>query len=165
MYSMYNRTPQTVSPSGEKLVTEYEMTIDEMGHKSLTAKAAKRDIYEAIQENLEDSKIENIIRRATAGDESILHIHEGQFLDLRGAPTSLAEAQAAIVAAENDWLTLPVEVRAKFDHSFQKYINEYGTEQWAKVFEDYNVSKGAPSKETLKLREEEAAKREQEHGN
>lgn len=145
MHSIYNRPKTTATPAGEKLVTEYEMTIDETGHKSLTEKYTKKDIYTPIQESLEESKIENIIRRATAGDQSALHIHEGQYLDLRGAPTSLAEAQAAIVAAENDWLKLPVEIRAAFDHSFEKFVNEYGTESWKNTFKSYNQKNGIKS--------------------
>lgn len=133
----YNRGKTEAAPAGEKFVTEYEISIDELGHKSLTQKVALRDIYTPIQESLEETKIENILRRAAAGDENALRARQGQYLDMRNAPTSLAEAQAAIVAAENEWLKLPIEIRKAFDHSFEKFINDYGTEEWNKPFEAY----------------------------
>lgn len=151
MFTMYKRPETKPSPAGEKFVTEYEMAINELGHKSLVEKMAPKDIYTPIQESLEETKIENIIRRAAGGDESALSVHQGAFFDARNAPTSLAEAQAAIIAAENQWLTLPLEIRQKFDHSFEKYINDYGTESWAKIFNDYNEAN-----KTLKQFKEEA---------
>lgn len=141
--TIYNRPRTEPAPAGEKLVPEYEMQVGECGHKHLIQKTALRDIYTPIQESLEESKIENILRRAAGGDATALAVHNGTYMDLRGAPTSLAEAQAAIIAAENEWLKLPLEIRKAFDHSFEKYINDAGTEEWHKVFTDYEEKRKA----------------------
>ena len=35
-----------------------------------------------------------------------------------------------IKKGESDFLSLPVDVRAKFDHSFEKWLVSFGTKDW-----------------------------------
>lgn len=119
------------APAGEKLVKTYEMDIDENGHKKLRLADRLENVYEKIQESLEETKIENIIRRAVGGDESALAVMHGQYIDITDAPKSLAEAQRQIIKATEEFYKLPLEIREKFDHSPEKYINEFGGEEWA----------------------------------
>ena len=48
------------------------------------------------------------------------------------APKTLAEAQNIMIKIRNEFEGLSVEERSKFDFSVEKYISEYGTENWAK---------------------------------
>lgn len=129
-YTPYNRPKTAAAPAGEKLQETYEMEIDETGHKVLTRSPIKENIYEKIQESLEETKIENILRRAMGGDETALNVTQGAFFDATGAPTSLAEAQKMIISITEEFYKLPLEVREKFDHSPEKYVHEYGSESW-----------------------------------
>lgn len=129
-YTPYNKPETAATPAGEKLQETYEMEIDENGHKVLTRSPIKENIYEKIQESLEETKIENILRRAVGGDETALNVTQGAYFDATGSPTSLAEAQKMIIAITEEFYKLPLEVREKFDHSPEKYVHEYGSESW-----------------------------------
>lgn len=128
--SAYNPGKTEPAPSGSKYEYIYEMDIDENGHKTLKKTEKQENIYEKIQESLEETKIENIIRRALGGDPMALAQTNGQYFDATDAPQSLAEAQRMIIQATDEFFKLPITIREKFDHSPEKYINEYGTESW-----------------------------------
>lgn len=127
----YNRPKTEPAPTGEKFEDTYEMDIDENGHKTLKLSETKENVYEKIQESLEETKIENIIRRALGGDPTALAATQGEYFDATDAPTSLAEAQKMIIAATQEFFQLPLDIREKFEHSPEQYIHEYGTQGWA----------------------------------
>lgn len=133
----YNRSEHPEgkpSTAGEKIEPTYEMTMDPRGHKILE-QVGGTNIYERIQESLEETKIENIIRRAVGGDETALATMHGVYIDVTNAPTSLAEMQQVIIHATEEFYKLPLEIREKFDHSPEQYITEFGSEEWAKKLE------------------------------
>lgn len=117
------------STAGEKEETTYEIQVDVRGHKKLV-ESGKTNVYDLIQESLEETKIENIIRRALGGDQEALAVMHGQYIDVTEAPKTLAEMQQAIIAATNEFNKLPLEYRAKFNHSPEQFVAEYGTEGW-----------------------------------
>ncbi|UPW41115.1 internal scaffolding protein [Sigmofec virus UA08Rod_5492] len=147
-YSRSSKPPVKPSPAGEKEEDVYEIDIDLRGHKTLQ-KTRMTNVYELIQESLEETKIENIIRRALGGDESALATMHGVYMDVSDAPKSLAEMQQAVITATEEFLKLPIEVREKFNHSAMQYVAEFGTEEWAKKLE---------MPKTLGQLQEEAAK-------
>lgn len=128
--SAYDRPKTEPAPTGDKYEYIYEMDIDENGHKILVKTDNMENIYEKIQESLEETKIENIIRRAIGGDPTALAQTNGQYFDATDAPQSLAEAQRIIIQATENFFKLPLTIREKFDHSPEKYINEFGSESW-----------------------------------
>lgn len=128
-YTAYN-TPETEpAPTGSKTEPVYEMTINLKGHKVLK-KTGETNIYDIIQEGLEESKIENIIRRATEGDAYALNTMNGQYMDITDVPKSLAEAQNFVIQAKNEFDQLPINIRRQFDMSAEAYIAQYGTSEW-----------------------------------
>lgn len=128
-YTAYKRPETKPAPAGEKEEPVYEMQIDLKGHKKLVM-TGKTNIYDIIQESLEQSKIENIIRRATEGDPYALTVMNGQYIDTSDLPTSLAEAQAFVIKAKSEFDQLPINIRRAFDMSAEKYVAEYGTSGW-----------------------------------
>lgn len=130
----YTRTikrPTEAAPSGSSEADIYEVEIDTTGHKHLV-KTGKTNTYEKIQASLESTKIENIIKRAAGGDLEALAVTNGQYLDCTEMPHSLAEAQNMLIKLEAQFNKLPLEIRQKYDMSAEKYIADYGTENWAK---------------------------------
>lgn len=132
IYSRFKARPMEAAPSGKKEEATFEMHIDQNGHKSIK-KSGKTNIYEKIQASYEETKIENIITRALGGDSSGLLAHEGQYLDITNAPQTLAEAQQSIQAIKNLFDKLPLEIRAKYDMSVEKYIADFGSEKWQEI--------------------------------
>lgn len=131
-YTAYNRPDTQAAPSGIKEEPVYQMQIDNKGHKCLV-QTGMTNIYDIIQESLEQSKIENIIRRAREGDPYALETMNGQFIDATDLPTSLAEAQSFVIKAKNEFDQLPIEIRRQFDMSAEKYVAAYGTEKWMDI--------------------------------
>lgn len=138
-YSRINLPPKEGTEAGDKEATTYQTRIDENGHK-ITEAVGKTNIYDRIQSSLEETKIENIIRRFTEGDMSAFRTGEPIYADMREAPKTLMEAQNMIIRITDEFNSLPVDVRAKFDHSPEKYVALYGGEEWAK-FVGYEIKK------------------------
>ena len=132
IYSRFKARPMEAAPTGEKEQDTFEMQIDQNGHKSIK-KSGKTNIYEKIQAAYEETKIENIIARALGGDSSGLMAHEGQYLDITNAPQTLAEAQQSIQAIKNVFDKLPLNIREKYGMSVEKYIADFGSENWMNI--------------------------------
>lgn len=131
-YSRLKPAPVIEAPAGSKEATTYQTQIDENGHK-VTIPVGKTNIYDRIQSSLEETKIENIIKRFTEGDITAFRQGEPLYADMTEAPRTLMEAQNMIIRITDEFNNLPVEVRAKFDHSPEKYVALYGGEQWAQA--------------------------------
>ena len=89
-----------------------------------------KPIYEMIQASREQCEIERIVKRAMQGDMSVLNAMEGQYIDITGAPTSLAQAQQIIINAKYQFENLDVETKKKFDNNVEIFIAEAGTKEW-----------------------------------
>lgn len=118
--------------SGSKFHPEYDVTIDEKGHRTI-AQTGKTNRYAKIQEDLESTKIENILQRAKMGDPNALNRVEGQYLDLTEMPDNFRDAQNQILKMKSDFEKLPIDIRRQFDFSPEKYISEIGQESWLKA--------------------------------
>lgn len=118
------------TPSGEKLRKEYTVTIDDNGHKVLQ-QTGYTNQYGLIQENLENTLIETILDRAAMGDPEALERANTQYMDTTKMPKSLAEAQNKVLEIRQEFYKLPVDIRQKFDHSPEKFIQQYGSKEWA----------------------------------
>lgn len=129
-YSRNKRRERTYAPTGDGTEPKMEMKIDEYGHKELV-QVGTSNLYEKIQLSADDCNIENILARAGQGD---LTAFTGSkiYADVTDAPKNLADAQRKIQAIQNEFNSLPIEVRAKYNHSVSEYVAAYGTEDWAK---------------------------------
>lgn len=127
MYQWNNRNKTEPAPSGSKIETTYSMKVTKTGHKELEA-SGEKNVYAIIQESLEETKIENILRRAMLGDESALERVQGQYLDLTETPTSYTDMLNMINKAKEDFESLPAEVKSKFNYSAEEFITSLGTE-------------------------------------
>lgn len=81
----YDGIQRTIpTPSGEKLEPKYEYKETKDEGKKLVI-TGETDIYAKIQEHLEDTKIENILKRASAGDNSVFR-PDGIYEDFADVP-------------------------------------------------------------------------------
>lgn len=130
-YSRSKKPPVEATEPGSGIQKTYRMAIDLNGHKYLE-EDGEVNLYQKIQESLEETKIENIVRRAVGGDSQALNVMHGVYADVTNAPRTFAEMQQAVITATEEFRKLPVDVREKFGHSVEKYVAEYGTEEWLK---------------------------------
>lgn len=147
IYSRFNRPDTIEAPAGTWTEPEYQETIDENGHLSLI-QTGETPTYEIIQASLEETKIENIMQRATMGDPTALAATAGAYVDTTNMPTSLAEMQQAIINVRNEFERLPLDIRLQFDQSPEKYISMYGSEDWAKIMGYEKIQQNAQSDTT-----------------
>lgn len=127
--------PKETSASGDKIRRTFRWKHDSKGKKELTLdEEIDRDAE--IQSFLEETKIENIIRRATFDPEVAQRLGaslgDGKTIDYTEMPTTLAEAQNLMIEAEQTWDKLPSETKQQFDNDVDKFIHDYGTIEWAK---------------------------------
>lgn len=130
--SLLSKRERHFSNPGSREANDYRVEINDKGHKSLKF-IGTHDIYQDIQSYADECKIENIIARAAAGDPTILNQRRGTYADITDTPKNLAEAQNIILRLSTEFEKLPTEVRAKFDNSKEKFINEFGSDSWVEA--------------------------------
>lgn len=117
------------TPTGAKIQIEHTPHMGLDGKRKLI-KDNPKPIYEMIQASREQCEIERIVKRALNGDISVLNAMEGQYIDITGAPKSLAHAQQIIINAKNDFDKLDVETKKKFDNNVEIFIATAGSKEW-----------------------------------
>lgn len=117
-------------PTGNQMDNVYDYVIKENLIRGLK-KTGEINRYEKIQKAADECKIETILAKA-AVDPSILQNRKGMFLDTSEAPKSLAEFENMRIKVIQEFGKLPIDVRKKFDNSPEKFVAEYGSEEWAK---------------------------------
>lgn len=127
------------TPCGSQMADKYEMKLDKNGHKVLE-KVGEINIYDKIQESLEGCKIENIINRIMAGDTSMLRNSPGVYMDCTELPKSLMELQNLNIKLENQFMALPVDERAKYNHNVGEYLKAIDDEMQKKMKEVANAN-------------------------
>ena len=106
----------------------YGYEIDKYGQKVLV-KTGETNLYEKIQASLEETKIENILKRVAMGDDTVMR-PDGIYADLTESPKNLIEARQQMQKLENVWNGLTNEVKKKYDFSLDKFIGQSGTNEW-----------------------------------
>lgn len=123
-YSRMNPAPRKASPAGSEWVEQYVIDVDpETGGKVLK-QTGRENLYERIQESLEPTKIENIIRRFEEGDATALGHAGGIYADISNMPTNIIEAQKRIKEVEAKFASLPVEVKERFGNDPTVFMAE-----------------------------------------
>lgn len=84
--------------------------------------SGRDDLYAAIQSHAESVDIHVILDRYARGDLGALSRVQGVYADVTGVPGTYAEMLNLVVAGEAQFNSLPLETRAKFDHSYAKWV-------------------------------------------
>lgn len=128
----YQEREKVYCPTGDKIQMEHTPHMDLEGHRILV-KDNPKPIYEMIQAHKEQCEIERIVKRALNGDSSVLNAMNGQYLDITGAPQSLAHAQQIIFNAKRQFEELDPETKAKFENNPEIFIAKAGTKEWCDI--------------------------------
>lgn len=120
--------------AGESVRRTYLWERNEKGEKELRLDQTI-DQQAEIDSYLEETKLENIIRRASIDPDIAARIQPelgGGIQDFTEAPQTLAELQNIMLRAEQIWEEIPKEIKLNFDNDVDKFIASYGTVEWAK---------------------------------
>lgn len=104
----------------------YAPEFDSNGHMELV-ETGKENIYDFIQSHKDSVDINLILKRFANGDAAALSKRQGAYGDFTQMPCSYADMLNQINKGEEYFLSLPVDVRAKFDHSFPQFMAAMGT--------------------------------------
>lgn len=132
IYSLQERPESKPSVTGNGKEPEYSYEIDEKGVRTLK-RTGEVDVYAQIQTYLEETKIENIIQRATY-DPTAIGSQEWmtqERVDISNVPENYHEWKRMVNDAENQFAALPAELKERFGNSVEQYISELGSESWA----------------------------------
>lgn len=123
------------TPAGTKELKTY--TQSTKNGRLMLECTGKTNIYDMIQADLEDSKIENIMKRVMMGDLSVLRQSEPQYIDASTVPSSMMEVQNHIVRMKQEFEKYPDEVKKEFNYSAEQYVNEMGTKEFLEKMSPY----------------------------
>ena len=149
--SNHNEKEREATEPGKKARLTFRWAYDEKGNKELV-QDEEIDRDAEIQSYLEETKIENIINRAsfdpTVAQKLYAQLGDEAPQDFTEMPRTLAEAQNLMIQAEQTWDKLPREIKQKFDNDVDKFIHGFGTEEWANalgLIQDLTNDKKEPS--------------------
>lgn len=141
-------TAKSTDP-GENIRRTYLWERNEKGEKILKLDQII-DQQAEIDSYLEETKLENIIRRASIDPNIAARIAPelgGGIQDFTEMPHTLAELQNIMIRAEQIWDEVPKEIKLKFENNVDKFISSFGTEEWAKnlgIYQEKQVEEKAP---------------------
>lgn len=115
--------------SGDPIKLLYGLEVDDKGVTDLVVKG-KYDLYEFIQSHADSVDIHKILERFENGDVDALNKYQGYYADITNSPKTFAEALNAVIKATDLFNSLPLEVRAKFDHSPEQFVASLGTQKF-----------------------------------
>ena len=130
------RETATAKPTeaGENIRRTYLWEFNEKGEKVLTLDQVI-DQQAEIDSYLEETKLENIIRRASIDPDLAARLVPdigGGLQDATEIPENLMELQNIMLRAEQIWDEIPKEIKLKFDNDVDKFVASFGTVDWAK---------------------------------
>lgn len=125
---------------GSRYENVYEEEIEKKSGKKHLVIVGKTCVYDKIQQDLEQSKIENIIHKLAMGDLSILKQAELTYADADDFPKSLMEAQNIVIKAKSEFNKFPEEVKKLFNDSPEQYVSEMGSDKFIEKMAPYNDS-------------------------
>lgn len=132
-YSAYNPPKSNPTNAGKKTRKTYRWAENENGEKELI-EDEEINIADEIESYHEETKISNIIRRATFDVNAanmLLGDNGNNGEDLTEMPENLMEAQNIIVKARQAYASLTPKQKAEFD-GMTDFMRSAGTEEWAK---------------------------------
>lgn len=106
---------------GSPVKVTYAPQYDKNGVLELVV-SGQENLYDYIQSFAESCDIHVLLARYNDGDESILSRVQGFYGDVTDMPKTYAEVLNSVIAGENAFMKLPVEVRAEFNHSFAEWM-------------------------------------------
>lgn len=111
----------------------------------------KEDVYDSIQKSVSGRSIEDLIRRATAGDNTAIPPVVDSYPDLSSVPTSMLEAHMMLEDAKLKYNSLPAELRSKYGNDFSSFLSAAASGQ---ILQDIT----GPAENNFSLSSDEVAK-------
>lgn len=119
--TQYDARDRIKSNPGNPIKQLYSGSYNERGQVELKEDGTE-DLYAFIQSFADSTDIHSILKRYQNGEVDVLEKVQGFYGDITEMPHTYAEALQRISDSEKVFMSLPVEVRAKFNHSFSEFL-------------------------------------------
>lgn len=119
--TQYDPLERVYQPAGSPEKILYSPVFDKSGVWHLE-ETGKENLYDYIQSHADSVDIHVILKQFEQGDVSVLSRVQGAYGDFTQMPKTFAEALNTMIAAEQYFMSLPVETRAQFGHNFNQFI-------------------------------------------
>ncbi len=119
--TQYDARDRIMSHPGNPIKQLYSGSYNERGQLELKEDGTE-DLYAFIQSFAESTDIHAILKRYQNGEVDVLEKVQGFYGDITEMPHTYAEALQRIADSEKVFMSLPVDVRAKFGHSFSEFL-------------------------------------------
>ena len=132
VYSMFDLPESKPTCAGLTERKTFRWAENENGEKILVEDETI-NIQEEIESYHDETKIENVIRRATYNIDASYQLSgdTGMDVDLTKLPSNLMEAQNTMLKAKARYAELPDDIKANFK-GIEEFMTTAGTEAWAK---------------------------------
>lgn len=120
--TQYDARDRIKSNPGNPIKHLYTGSYNERGQVELKEDGTE-DLYAFIQSFAESTDIHSILKRYQNGEVDVLEKVQGFYGDITEMPKTYAEALQRIADSEKVFMSLPVDVRAKFGHSFSEFLS------------------------------------------
>lgn len=149
-YSRVSYPDRVCAPSGERVVPEYGWKVDPKTSEKYIGVVGEIDLYTPIQEALPGTYLRDVLERFDAGAVSLADYKKyieatkeaAPFTDVLEMPKTLAEVQQIMIDADETFHSLPVDLRADFGHSKEKFLASIADGSAGTVFTAYSERKG-----------------------
>lgn len=120
--TQFDARDRIISNPGNPIKQLYAGSYNERGQVELKEDGTE-DLYAYIQSFADSTDIHSILRRFENGEVDVLEKVQGFYGDITEMPHTYAEALQRIADSERVFMSLPVDVRAKFNHSFSEFLS------------------------------------------
>lgn len=114
------RAPVFQEP-GSRIRVVYSPRYTDSGVLDLVA-TGQENLYEYIQSHKESTDIHVLLDRFVNGEVDVLQRMQGFYSDVTDMPKTYAEVLNAVIAGEETFARLPVDVKQRFDNSFAVWL-------------------------------------------
>lgn len=128
--TQYDEHPRLYCEPGDGIKTTYIARYSDLGILELVAQG-KEDLYGYIQSHAESVDIHVILERFAAGDTDVLSRTQGFYADITGLPKTYSEVLNAVLAGEQAFDHLPIEIKQQFNNSFAEWMASMDTEEFS----------------------------------
>lgn len=120
--TQFDKHQRTFCRAGSRKKKMFEPSFDDDGRFSLV-ESGEADLYDEIQSYKDSVDINVLLRKYQEGDLSVLERAQSMYGDFSNVPTSYSGMLNSMLQSRNVFDSLPVEIRARFDHSFEQFIS------------------------------------------
>ena len=125
------KPPAEFNNPGNIMEPQYKERYDERGVAYLE-KVGEVNVYEKIQSYRDECDVMSILSRYAAGDETVLAT-PGWYIDTSKLPNTYTEYMNMMNEQREKFENLPLNIRAAFGMSFEKWAATAGEESWMKA--------------------------------